>query len=89
MSSVSCGALPMVSRNSGCRRVTVLQLVNPFIPIRAQGLLPSLSRQLGMPLPAYASVAGQGEWLVEVPVGSERSVPRGWHKVCSTKKVHR
>ena len=31
----------------------------------------------------------QGEWLVEVALGSpeERRVPREWLKVCGTKKV--
>lgn len=30
-----------------------------------------------------------GEWLIEVAVEQERRVPKDWHKVCSTKKVHR
>lgn len=29
----------------------------------------------------------QGDWLIEVPVESERRVPRDWLRICGTKKV--
>ncbi|GIL82562.1 hypothetical protein Vretifemale_11355, partial [Volvox reticuliferus] len=54
-----------------------------------QSLLPSLARAVGLPTLSYVNIQNQGNFLVEVPVEVEKRVPRTWHKVCSTKKVHR
>ncbi|KAI8469096.1 MAG: muts domain V-domain-containing protein [Monoraphidium minutum] len=55
-----------------------------------QGLLPQLARAAGVPASRmrYVSIQNQGDYLVELPADRD-SVPTGWEKVCSTKKVSR
>ena len=70
------------------RAVQVFERAEAVVQAEAhlQGLLPQLARSAGVGRLSYVSIQNQGDWLVELPA-DRTSVPAGWEKVCSTKKV--
>ncbi|KAL3139906.1 hypothetical protein ABBQ38_004198 [Trebouxia sp. C0009 RCD-2024] len=53
-----------------------------------QQVLVGMRRLLRLPRLEYVSIQNQADFLIEVPV-EMTDVPKGWEKVCSTKKMNR
>ncbi|KAL0026611.1 hypothetical protein WJX77_010338 [Trebouxia sp. C0004] len=53
-----------------------------------QQILVAMRKVLHLPRLEYVSIQNQADFLIEVPV-QVTDVPKGWEKVCSTKKMNR
>ena len=54
-----------------------------------ENLRPNLAAELGVPSVDYVTKQNQGEYLIEIPVKKEKTVPSNWIRVSSTKTVVR
>lgn len=57
--------------------------------VALDNLRPSIAKDLGLPSVEYVSIQNQGEYLIEVPISKEKTVPASWVKISSTKKMLR